>query len=434
MATTSALSSSTIERVRPDPKRDVWLTDLGRRGEGRLVVRVMPAGSRVFYFRTTNAEGKRELIRIGDYVRAAGDAAASFTLRQARDHVAQLRVRHREDRNVKDRLTAERRQRELLSGKSPKDQTFSALLEAYTARLEARGAKSAREVRSAFRPSLYIPQWMLDTRASLITRDHLVAILRPLVKAGKRRQAAKIRSFVRAAFAQAMRANVDAATDGTDFGLTRDPSIHIAQIEGHTTPGHRALDTAELAAWIRTVEDMPEGPVRDALLLCVWLGGQRPTQLLRVRVIDVDLDESSITLSDPKGRRKTARRWALPLTATAKVIVERSIKRAGDSQWLFANAQGVATVPDTLSVAARPLIAKLVADGGVRAAFRLGDVRRSVETRLQALGVSRDVRGYLASHGMGGVQAAHYERYEYQQEVRAALQALSDWIDSVTLG
>jgi hypothetical protein len=40
------------------------------------------------------------------------------------------------------------------------------------------------------------------------------------------------------------------------------------------------------------------------------------------------------------------------------------------------------------------------------------DLRRTIETRLLQLGISREDRGFLLSHGAGegGVQAKHYER------------------------
>jgi len=56
--------------------------------------------------------------------------------------------------------------------------------------------------------------------------------------------------------------------------------------------------------------------------------------------------------------------------------------------------------------------------------FTVGDLRRTVETRLAALGVSLEVRGQLQSHGLGGVQARHYDRHDYLNEKREALEIL----------
>jgi len=55
--------------------------------------------------------------------------------------------------------------------------------------------------------------------------------------------------------------------------------------------------------------------------------------------------------------------------------------------------------------------------------FDLRDVRRTVETMLASMGLSRDTRAQLLSHGISGVQAAHYDRHGYTDEKRAALVA-----------
>ena len=55
-----------------------------------------------------------------------------------------------------------------------------------------------------------------------------------------------------------------------------------------------------------------------------------------------------------------------------------------------------------------------------RAPFQLRDIRRTCETMLAALKVSKDVRSHLLSHGLGGVQNQHYDHHTYWLEkVRA---------------
>jgi hypothetical protein len=41
---------------------------------------------------------------------------------------------------------------------------------------------------------------------------------------------------------------------------------------------------------------------------------------------------------------------------------------------------------------------------------------------LAAMGVTRDVRAQLLSHGLGGVQQVHYDRHSYMDEKRDALE------------
>lgn len=56
--------------------------------------------------------------------------------------------------------------------------------------------------------------------------------------------------------------------------------------------------------------------------------------------------------------------------------------------------------------------------------FTPGDLRRTTENRLAAVGQSKEARGQLQSHGLGGVQKRHYNMHEYAVEKRLALVAL----------
>jgi hypothetical protein len=58
----------------------------------------------------------------------------------------------------------------------------------------------------------------------------------------------------------------------------------------------------------------------------------------------------------------------------------------------------------------------------------LSDIRRTMETRLQELGVTREHRGALLSHGQGGVQQRHYETSELLKIKRATLLAWERWL------
>jgi len=63
--------------------------------------------------------------------------------------------------------------------------------------------------------------------------------------------------------------------------------------------------------------------------------------------------------------------------------------------------------------------------------FDLRDIRRTVETMLAGMGISRDTRAQLLSHGISGVQATHYDRHSYTSEKRAALVSWENRIGSI---
>lgn len=60
-----------------------------------------------------------------------------------------------------------------------------------------------------------------------------------------------------------------------------------------------------------------------------------------------------------------------------------------------------------------------------RGPFPMRDLRRTAETHMTALGISSDVRAQIQSHGLGGIQARHYDRHDYMPEKRAALEKWS---------
>ena len=70
-------------------------------------------------------------------------------------------------------------------------------------------------------------------------------------------------------------------------------------------------------------------------------------------------------------------------------------------------------------------VAQAMLDAGeVDRLFTPGTIRATVETRLAAKGVPDEVLARLLSHGLGGVQARHYNAHHYDDEKRSALRKL----------
>jgi hypothetical protein len=80
----------------------------------------------------------------------------------------------------------------------------------------------------------------------------------------------------------------------------------------------------------------------------------------------------------------------------------------------------------TLQHRLREVVTEMIEAKDVSTPFTAGDLRRTVETRLAALGVPTETRAQLQSHGLGGVQARHYDKHAYTDEKRAALTSLFD--------
>jgi hypothetical protein len=65
--------------------------------------------------------------------------------------------------------------------------------------------------------------------------------------------------------------------------------------------------------------------------------------------------------------------------------------------------------------------------------FQAKRIRSGVETLMASLKISSDIRGRLQSHGISGVQARHYDAYEYVAEKRHALETLYEALEGNTV-
>lgn len=275
--------------------------------------------------------------------------------------------------------------------------------------------------------------------ASAIASRDVVAILRPLTEAGKGRQAAKVRAYLRAAYALAARAELDSSAPAAflRFAVASNPVTATAALAQFNRTRDRALSEPELRAYWQALKAEPDTAARDAQMLSLLLGGQRPAQLVRVGVADVDMHAGTLRLQDSKGRRAQPRAHVLPIPEAAAPIVQRCLDRAArqKSAYLFSlhgsRPLSAQTMGDHTSAIGAALLAAPKAKRVVREAFQLRDLRRTCETLLARMGVSRDTRAQIQSHGLGGVQARHYDRHDYADEKRAALAAWASFLESV---
>ena len=113
------------------------------------------------------------------------------------------------------------------------------------------------------------------------------------------------------------------------------------------------------------------------------------------------------------------------MTADALAILAPMMERAEalGCDWVFTSDGTVPIVPDTLAVTAREIANEMKKEGETRVAFMLSDIRRTAETLFASKGISRDVRAQIQSHGLSGVQARHYDKHDYRDEKRRALES-----------
>ena len=419
----------TASRLARATAAEVPLTDPGARGEGRFLARCFPSGAVTFGYRHTVSNGERDTLPIGAYDPKGLDG---LTLEEARrkagewarlyqSGVRDLREHFAEQAAAVVAAKAEQMHATATATRKAKRGSLSALIDAYVGTLKGRQSESDAKGVLRLHVQEAFPDLAARTAAS-IKAEAFRDVLARLIEAGKGRTAAKCGSYLGAAYSVAMRAGLDPTVPEAFavFEIEHNPMDRLPSLAQFNNALHRALTLPELVAFWRHVQALPAGPPRDALVTCVLLGGQRPAQLLRLTAREVDLSGGNVTILDIKGRGRAAkpRRHVLPIPeALVEVLTRRKTTCTTPEAQIFG-----LTRPETVGSLVTDICVSMREAGELeQGMFQMRDLRRSAETHLAALGVSTDTRAQLQSHGLGGIQARHYDKHDYMSEKRAAL-------------
>jgi len=382
----------------------------------QLCVRVTPAGAKAYVFR-----GKM----VGVSLRITIGSTDAKPLEDARVEARRLKnlIEQGIDPREADREKTRTKAAAAQVKENRKQFTLRALCDAYVAYLVARGkGKSAINTKSNFKVHV-IEAWpdYATLPAQEITSHQIAAIIRKVREAGKERTAGILRNYLTAAFNAARRAPFDSAMPSAliAFEITSNPAEAVPTIP--VQRGNRTLSTDELKQYVAAIGNDAPGLV---LQVALFAGGQRIAQLIRAKASDFNADTNTLRLWDTKGKRIHAREHLLPLGPKATAIIQEKVNKATESgALLFGIGEQI------VGMRVSKISKEMKGDP-----FTLRDIRRTVETQLAGMGIHKDTRAQLLSHGISGVQAAHYDRYEYFTEKRNALVAWENRLDAIANG
>ncbi len=286
------------------------------------------------------------------------------------------------------------------------DLTLSALVSQWQTlhladRRERYAAEAVRALRFAFAKRLGSP-------ASRLDRSAVVRVLDGLTKDGKAAMASRTTAYGRACYHWAVKRGSLSANPFQDLPLTP-----IAKRE-------RFLDDGEL----RSVWQATESPgTFNSIVRTLILTGQRREEVAGMTWDEIAPDLLMWTI--PASRAKNGKSHIVPLSTQAHAIVKAAPRRAKDAgekdddepELIF---RGQRAVFNGFSKAK----ATLDKESGVKD-WRLHDLRRTMATGLQRLGVRLEVVEAILNH-VGGSRAGIvgiYQRHEWADEKRVALGA-----------
>jgi hypothetical protein len=314
------------------------------------------------------------------------------------------------------------------------DISLLALCRAYVDDMKLRGKVSAKAC--GFMVERHIaPSAFAHKPASELTDIEVGLILTPIVvEKNQKVEANHLRALLMAAFNKAKSTKI---TTGDPFNwrvfkVTTNPVDNVNAAPNAKKKRERNLSFEEVGKlWRLLNSDWERNQPPNVQLawrflrLDLLLGGQRCEQLLRVEVGGVSLEKNEITLWDGKGLRPVPRKHTLPLVPTAirevKCLLELAKDR--DSKYLFSSRIDGKTLTSGPVMQAVSDISKMLEEQGVPS-FEYGDLRRTTQNRFQEWDVADRTVQQILSHGLSGVEEAHYNVFEF---LKMKLEVLQRW-------
>lgn len=449
------LTTATINAIKPGK----LLADGAiRPGFGSLKIRkrVVADGIVCEWIFEWSRSGKTVRQSIGRY--SANENPGSFTLVQARAEAARLQsiIKSGDDplaqREAERHATRARVETEKCQRKTANEKSLTALLKAYVESLrEKKKTKSAYDAENIFANHILKPfPEIASLPAAEVTPEHFSKILARLVRPNletqkKGRTALKLRSYAGAAYKMSQGASLDpmATSSAHEFGVKINPvaAVPVTKMAAaFNRAGERALSKEELVNYLGYVAAMEHSLPKLALQLQIATCGQRMQQLLRIKYADVN--GTTVTIYDPKGKRLKPRIHLLPIVPEVEEIlaalrlINPPTKELGQDTPLFYSRRSLVAL-DSISGDVLKISDAMLANNLTQQPFRAGDIRRTVETMLaesETLMISKDTRAQLLSHGLSGVQDRHYDKGTHLPAKTDAMRKWNDYVADLCIG
>lgn len=388
------LSDRLIASLKP-ASRAVYF-DTKARG---LALRVTPSGTKTWTF-VYRSDGKPQWLTLGAY--------PALTLADAR--ALALDNRHAIDVENRDPAAEQRAERKAADLPSPEPPavaavfTFGDLAKLYEK--FASGRKKTWKDDVAKTTKYLLPAWG-NMPLRDITRAHVHELLDTLVAKGMTIGVNRIQAVISRLFTVALdRSLVDAH-----------PAVRMIK-RFQERPSDRVLSDHELKALWKALDAQP-GAASDAVRLRLLLG-QRGQEVMGMKWSEIDLRAKVWEL--PGIRTKNGRPHSVPLSATAvKLLKHRRAEASDEETHVFPGLTPWSDDHRALSTV----------HGGQ---YTWKDLRRTLSTRVAALGFTEEVVGRALNHARYTVTARHYIRHDYLAETRSALEAWDRELKAIVEG
>lgn len=384
------LTDPGIAKIGKAPKgKRIERFDAGAPG---LALRVTDRGVKSWsvYFRL---HGKHRRSTIGTY--------PDIGVAEARERAGEIKKQAKQ--GVDPKVAADAEQAAAQAGA----QTFGAIAEKYIKR-ECPGLRRGWEVERIIRREL-MPGWRPRPIADLRKRD-AIQLTDALIDAGKPAAAHRLFEIIRRIGRWASR------RDEIDFNPFADMDPPVAKVMRD-----RVLKPDEIgpvwSAW--STMGYPFGPLGKLLLTTM----QRLNEVARMEWPEIDRDNRVWII--PATRTKNGRETEVALSSLALEIID-TLPRFTEGEFVFTTQKGERPVSGFSKMKSRTDDLSGVNN------WRLHDLRRTARTGLAEIGVPEIIAEKVLNHAERNVLARIYNRHEYADEKRQALERWATRLREIT--
>ncbi|MFW9603409.1 MAG: tyrosine-type recombinase/integrase [Trichlorobacter sp.] len=413
MARASGLTFNKIKGLKPKDTQYYEWDVTGKRGQGRLGVRVNTSGEKVFVYRYF-VEGKAKFIQLGLF--------PSLSLEAAEQQVREFAGWMKAGVDPKSEIARISREREVKDKAEAEKGSIQQLIESYIWKMKADGKRTHADVLRRLEKDVY-PVIPPATKAKDVTPLDIKQILTNMIQRGAVVQSNRVRSYLHAAYQYGLTADLDPMNNRQEviFGLTVNPVSVVPRQASAEKVGENWLSKQDLC---RLMESFSEAKkvgwmIGQFLKLCVYTGGQRPYELSVSEWQCVNWDEKTLLIIADISKNK--REHLIPLTDSAlHILSELKQRNTANSKYIFPQRGGLKPLRTDSFSQAISYYREQYPDFP----FFIGrDIRRTCKTLMGELGISKELRDRIQNHAFQDVSTKHYDRYSYLPEKRRALEA-----------
>ncbi|WP_066017657.1 tyrosine-type recombinase/integrase [Endozoicomonas atrinae] len=414
---------------------------LANRGDGTLLIRIKPNKVELFFRYKEPGAKTYKYHKIGNHHL---NSPVGLTFQKALSDAQRLADLRRDGHDISEILNKTKQElKPKPVASQPKTDTnigtFQDLLNDYP-EIHLAGRRSHKDVKNAFKNHIINVKrfgYLLEMPAAEIKPHHIVDIIARLIhEVGVKQQCNRVRSYLSAAFAWAMKHDHNPALVTSDrpykYKIEVNPVQNIPTQEDFESKGKEQLTDRQIwLIWHHGLSTMGKSGHLAQLLLA--LGGVRQEHVLNTPWEKIKLKGKypHLRMQSRKGRGSKPYDYIIPINDTALEIFKYLQKAYGHCNYPLPSTKGSGDVldtplgHDTFDKPIKRFQAYVRDELELEALpFTFGMIRGSISTRMHEAGVKKATKEKLQGHNQKDVTTEHYDVWEYKEE---KLEASQKW-------